>query len=114
GGVFEVDPSMVGLTVGAGERLVYSNTLGQYAISLPTNSLISDDIATTSKEGCAIKRFTFQVTGRVDPTGTGGPFTVTYGLYLFCPGSLPSSMRLGLLIPGTGGQVVLPDDLAHT
>ncbi len=88
------------------ERLIYSNTEGRYAVNIGMN-LVSDDIATTAGPGCRLRRVEFPVVGRVNPADTGGPFTVQFGLYPTCPGSVPGA---AVVIPGTAGQVGFADD----
>lgn len=101
-----------GAAAGAGERLIYSNTLGVHAVNFPTNQPVSDDIATTAPNGCMLTRYRFKVLGKVLPTGVGGAYTVTYGLYSTCPlaaGSTNAQRDL-VKIPGTEGVVSFPDD----
>ena len=93
-----------------GERLIYSNTLGTFAAPLGAGNLVSDDIATTVLDGCKLRRYEFPVVGKVDPAGIGGPYTATFALYRSCPGSVPPASRPALVIPGTQGQAVFPND----
>ncbi len=111
-GVMRSAPADDGGVAGAGERLIYSNTLGIYSINFPTNQPVSDDIATTAPNGCALKRYRFKVVGKVLPTGATGPFTVTYGLYTTCPLAVGSNnaTRDLVRIPGTEGVLNFPDD----
>ncbi|MBI1825900.1 MAG: hypothetical protein HY287_16210 [Planctomycetes bacterium] len=98
----------------ASERTIYSNTLGRVVVAMPANQLIADDITTTAPDGCALTRFTFQTVGKADPNGTGGPYTVSYALYQFCPGAVSQGNRPSLIIPGTNGTVDFFDDGFHT
>ena len=92
------------------EKLIYSNTLGTFGAVPGANRLVADDIATTGGPGCPLRRYAFPVVGKVDPNGIGGAYTVTFALYSSCPGSVPSASRPALVIPGTQGQGVFPDD----
>lgn len=101
-----------GGVAGAGEHLIYGNTLGIHAINFPSNQPVSDDIATTAPNGCMLTRYRFKVLGKVLPTGAEGPYTVTYGLYTQCPlatGSNNATRDL-VRIPGTEGVIAFPDD----
>lgn len=101
-----------GGVAGPGERIIYQNTLGTYAINFPTNQPVSDDIATTAPDGCNLTRYKFKVLGKVLPGGTGGAYTVNYGLYTNCPlavGSTNAARDL-VRIPGTEGVLNFPDD----
>ncbi len=106
-----VEISADGAPVTAGEeKLIYSNTLGNIAVNIAT-SLVSDDIATVSGGGCRLTRIEFPVVGKVNATGIGGPYSVTFGMYSTCPGSVPfNPPGANVLIPGTSGQVSFPDD----
>ncbi len=95
-----------GNTAGVSEVLIYDNTLGQIAINTGL-LLVSDDIATVAAPGCELQRIEFAVTGKVDPAGTGGPYTVDFAFYSNCPGAVPGTNPV---IPGTQGRVVFPDD----
>ena len=101
-----------GGVAGEGERLIYSNTLGIHAINFPTNQPVSDDIATTALNGCALTRYRFKVLGKVLPSGASGAYTVTYGLYTNCPLAVGSNSATRDLvrIPGTEGVLSFPDD----
>jgi len=88
-------------------KLIYSNTLGNIAVNSAMNFVV-DDIATVAAPGCRVGRYEFPVTGKVNPAGIGGPYSVEFGLYSSCPGSCPTC---NLLIPGTNGTVSFPDDL---
>jgi hypothetical protein len=101
-----------GSVAGAAERLIYSNTLGIHGINFPTNQPVSDDIATTAPNGCALTRYRFKVLGKVLPTGLSGAYTVTYGLYSNCPLAVGSNnaTRDLVRIPGTEGTLDFPDD----
>lgn len=90
------------VTHGVNEKLVYSNTLGALAARVPQNQLIADDLVLTVQVGCPLRRYTFEVTGKVDPFGTGGAYTVQYALYDHCPGAG------GQVIPGTSGSTTIP------
>ena len=94
----------------AGERLVYSNTLGTFAAALGAGNLVADDISINAPNGCNLRRYEFPVVGKVDPAGIGGPYTVDFALYRICPGSVPTASRPGQIIPGTQGQSQFPDD----
>ena len=93
-----------------GERLVYNNTLGTFAVPLGAGNLLSDDIATTVPGGCKLTRYEFPVVGKVDPAGIGGPYTVDFALYRSCPGSVSVASRPSLIIPGTQGRSIFSDD----
>lgn len=97
---------------GPGERLIYQNTLGLYAINFPTNQPVSDDLAMTAPDGCNLTRYKFKVFGKVLPGGAGGAYTVNYGLYTNCPLAVGSTnaQRDLVRIPGTEGVIVFPDD----
>ena len=87
------------------ERLAYSNTLGRFVLTLPTYlGVFADDLTLDAAPGCMLRRFTFVVTGRANPTGVGGPYGVTYALYDDCP------LAGGAIIAGTAGMVAFPDD----
>ncbi len=96
-------------TAGAGQVLIYDNTLGQIAVNIGTQ-LVTDDIGTIGAPGCRVERIVFPVTGRVNPTGVGGAYTVDFALYSACPGSVPGTNPV---IPGTQGQLIFPDDAAR-
>jgi hypothetical protein len=84
------------------EVVLYSNTLGNIAASTGT-AFVSDDIAMVSgPAGCRIKRYEFPVLGKINPTGTGGGYSVDFALYSNCPGAAPS---LDLKIPGSAGSL---------
>ncbi|MCH7839099.1 MAG: hypothetical protein IID38_02535, partial [Planctomycetes bacterium] len=91
-----------------GEKLVYSNVNGKFVFVLPRNSTITDDLTLTAKPGCALRRFTFEVVGKADPTGLGGPYTVNWVLFDTCPAAG------GLVIDGSLGERVYPDDAPRT
>jgi len=95
-------------------RLIYSNTLGIFAAAFPANALVSDDITINGGPGCDLRRFEFQITGKVNPIGTGGPFSVSYALYNNCPGVVPIGSRPGLIFPGTNGNFPFDDDAPRT
>ena len=99
-----------GATASAGERLVYSNTLGTLAAALGTNRLVADDIATTAPNGCKLRRYEFPVVGKVDPAGIGGPYSVDFALYSNCPGSVPCAGQSGLIIPGSAAHLGFSDE----
>ena len=98
-----------GVVAGA-ERLVYSNVNGLVASAPGANKLYSDDVAIASKDGCGLLRYTYKVTGKALPDGTGGPFSVTSALYTSCPQSVGSTTRAQLLIQGTQQTFNSPDD----
>lgn len=94
------------------ERMIYSNTLGNFKVNFPTNQPISDDIAITASNGCNLTRYRFKVLGKVLPTGASGPYSLTYGLYSNCPlavGSTTAARDL-VKIPGTEGVLNFDDD----
>ena len=99
-------------------RLIYQNTLGISAINFPTNQPVSDDIATTARDGCRLTSFKFKVLGKVVPTGLSGPYTVKYALYTNCPlavGSGPTAhLRELAKIPGTTGEITFGDEGPRT
>jgi len=99
-----------GATASAGERLVYSNTLGTLAAALGTNRLVADDIATTAPNGCKLRRYEFPVVGKVDPAGIGGPYSVDFAFYSNCPGSVPCAGQSGLIIPGSAAHLGFSDE----
>ncbi|MBI1825421.1 MAG: hypothetical protein HY287_05655 [Planctomycetes bacterium] len=98
----------------ASERLIYSNTLGNVAAAFHADYLAADDITTIVPDGCALTRFTFQSTGRADPAQPGGPYSINYALYQFCPGSVTAANRPSLIIPGTSGTLNITDDGLRT
>ena len=118
--VFRLPPNMTferhvvggeGVTAGAAnERLIYSNTLGTFAADLGANWLLADDIATTAPNGCKLRRFEFPVVGKVDPNGTGGPYSVDFALYSNCPDSVPITSRPGPPIENSAVHIDFPDD----
>ena len=113
-----------GGTAAAGERIIYSNTLGIDGIRFPSGALISDDISTTAPVGCKLTKFSFKVLGRVVPTDPGGPFTVDFALYDNCPQAVTATQRLhytddplpdtGIKLRGADGQVTFADDAPRT
>ncbi len=113
-------PDDNGGVAGEGERLIYSNILGinAVAVAIGNGVVLADDITTTAPVGCNLTRFRFKVLGRVNPTGTGGPYTVRYALYEVCPQSVTTTQRAndigatggGIRIPGTSGELSFPDD----
>jgi len=98
------------VTAGVSEQLVFSNTLGTFMAALGSGNLVADDITTTVPGGCKLTRYEFPVVGKVEPAGVGGPYTVDFALYRSCPGSVPAASRPGLIIPGTQGQSIFPND----
>ncbi len=127
GTVFErvhVDPdgpvAAPATAAGEDERLIYSNTLGVYFAGFPSNLLVSDEVSTTAPDGCHLTRFRFRVMGKVNPTGTGGGYTVRYSLYNVCPQAVTPVQRThytdeplpdtGIKIRGTDGEITFPDD----
>ena len=93
------------------ERLVYSNTHGRFAIAPGAQIRIADDITTTAPSSCPLTRFAFEVTGKVDPGRTGGPYSVSWRIHTVCPGALPSIVEPMPPGPiGTIGSVNFPDD----
>jgi len=122
GAVFEKHvvggPEDANVAGSGGERLVYSNTLGEFAFALGGGNLVADDLTTTVPGGCKLTRYEFPVVGKVDPAGIGGPYTATFALYSNCPGSVPCGgfppncpIRDTLIIPGTKQVVSFPDDV---
>ncbi len=99
-----------GTGTAAGERLVYSNTLGTFGASLGAGKLVSDDISIIAPGGCNLRLLEFPVVGKVNPAGIGGPYTVDFALYSSCPGSVPPASQPSLIIPGTEGQADFDDD----
>ncbi|MDO8632806.1 MAG: hypothetical protein Q7R41_20175, partial [Phycisphaerales bacterium] len=109
-----------GATAVAGERLIYSNTLGINTIRFGNGQLVSDDITTTAPVGCNLTKFSFKVLGKVISTDPGGAYTVRYSLYNTCPQSVTSTQRAhytdealpntGIKIRGTDGEITFPDD----
>ncbi len=101
-------------SVAGDERVIYSNTKGTYAVALPPRALIADDISTTAGDDCPLSRYTFQVTGKVDPSGVGGPYAVEFALYHVCPGVASPNMCRPWEITGTMGYASFPDDAPRT
>ncbi len=93
-------------TAAVGKKIIYSNTRSLLAVNSGT-SRVTDDISTVAASGCRVMRYEFPVTGKVNPAGAGGPYTVDFALYNTCPGSVPGANPV---IPGTQGQAVFPDD----
>lgn len=85
------------------ERLAYSNTLGGFAIALPSNQWVADDLTLTAVPGCALSRFSFYVSGRANPKEAGGAYRVDYALYDNCPQAGGSE-----IISGTEGSIDVP------
>jgi len=96
------------------EKLVYSNTLGLLAAQFSANGLVADDITLQAGPECRLTRYEFQVMGKANPTGVGGPFSVTFALYSYCPQALPTASRPGLILPGSGTTVNFPDEAPRT
>ncbi len=97
---------------GTQEKLIYSNTFGASKISYVANKVLADDITTTVANGCNLTRFRFRVLGKASASGIGGPYTVKYALYSNCPYAVGNT-EVGwntVKIPGTGGEVSLPDE----
>jgi len=98
------------VTAGAPEpQLIYSNTLGSFGAALGAGKLVADDITTVVPGGCTLVKYVFPVVGKVNPSGTGGQYTVDFAMYRSCPQSVPSGSRPGLIIPGTQGQLIISD-----
>ncbi len=97
-------------TVAGVERRIYSNTEGKLFVVLGGGKLVADDITTTAPNGTLLSRYAFQVTGKADPEGQGGPYSVEFALYTQCPQSVVLADRPGLIIPGTAGTAGFPDD----
>ena len=72
--------SVVADTAG-GERLVYSNPLGNVVVAVPAGALVSDDITANAPDGCRLTGYEFQVVGKANPAGTGGPYGLSFALY---------------------------------
>jgi len=95
----------VGIPAGTDEMLVYDNPLGQIAVELPADLWIADDLTLTVESDCPLRRYRFQVSGKVDPQACGGPgvscgpLTIEYQLFSACPSAG------GLPILGTEGCV---------
>jgi len=92
--------------------LIHENMKGTIAAALPANGLVADDITTTAPGSCKLRRYEFQVTGRVSPEGPGGPYRVTFNLWNNCPQALSDALRVPL--PNSGGTVEFPDDAPRT
>ncbi len=109
----EFIPHVVGegsSVAGVTERKIYSNTLGRIAIAPGPFNLIADDLSVTAPGACHPTRIEFEVTGKVDPNGADGPYSVTFGIYNTCPGAvIPASDRP--LRQLTGGSVNFNDGL---
>jgi hypothetical protein len=103
-------------TAGApeGQRAIYSNTLGQFVFPLPANTRFADDVTLSTfpvaPGSCLLRGLEFPVVGRVNPTGTGGAFTVNYTLYTNCPNSVPANVLSTIVLPGSAGQAVFADE----
>ncbi len=95
--------------VAGGERLIYSNTKGLYSAKITPGYLVADDISTTAPDGCTLSRFTFQVTGKGNPSLPAAPYGVSWALYENCPNSWPEVYRPQLIIDGTEGSADFPD-----
>jgi hypothetical protein len=92
------------------ERVIYSNTFGRMAVSFGANRLISDDIITTAAHGCELSRFSFEVTGRVDPDNpVGGPYSVMWTLYNTCPYAVSAGAARDARVIASG-IVNIPDN----
>jgi hypothetical protein len=70
---------------GAGERLVYSSTFGNYALPLPANFRAADDLSLNARRGCALRRYSVDVSLKADPSGVAGPVTAYLALRSVCP-----------------------------
>jgi hypothetical protein len=84
--------------------LAYLNVNGRFVNSLRANELVADDLTLRVRKGCKLRRFSFQVSGRADPAGIGGPFRVFYSIYNTCPNAG------GSIIGGVTGLVDFADD----
>ncbi|MCH7596942.1 MAG: hypothetical protein IID35_10320, partial [Planctomycetes bacterium] len=104
-----VDDATSGVAVGV-ERRIYSNTEGRVFAALGGGRPVADDITTTAPHNTVLGRYTFQVTGKANPAGQGGPYSVEFALYNQCPQSVRSADRPGLVVPGTAGIANFPDD----
>lgn len=103
-----------GAAAAAAGRLIYSNSKGSKAVSTGANILVADDIVTTAPNGCKLTQFSFDLSGRVKPTGADGPFSVSFALYDTCPGAVPPEVRPLRLITGTAGTAEFADGAPRT
>lgn len=94
----------------ASERLIYSTTLGSFAVALPANYVVADEISTVAARGCRLRRVEFPIVGKVDPEDVGGPFSVEFALFSTCPGSISAELRPGFIIPGSLVRLDFSDD----
>ncbi len=109
---------------GTDERVIYRNTMGTIAVGFPNGQIIADDISTTAPVGCELTRFRFTITGKVNPAGSEGPYTVRYALYDNCPHAVTTVQRnhytdepspnTGIRIRGTDKEITFPDDGPRT
>jgi hypothetical protein len=96
------DPGSHSMAAAAGMDMVYSNTGADLFFPPGAERELGDDMRTLAGCGCTLASYRILVGGGND--GSGDPFTVTYGMYTACPADG------GILIPGTSGQMTLPDD----
>lgn len=104
-----------GVTAGipAGQRAVYSNTLGTFMVPIPANVRIADDLSLSSAPGCRLRSLELPVVPRANPELTGGPFTLSIELWTNCPNSVPqTTTELNRIrIPGSAiSRTILTDD----
>ena len=99
-----------GVVAGGFEHPIYSNPLGRTAVSPGAQVLIADDVTTTAPNNCQMTRFAFEVTGKVNPAGFGGPYSVTWAMYSTCPGAVSASVVNNRIIGGTVGSMNFATD----
>lgn len=95
-------------------RVIYSNSKGFAAIAPGANVLVADDIVTTAPDGCKLTQFSFDVSGRADPAGIDGPYSVNFALYNTCPGAVPPAVLPMRLIAGAAGTADFTDGAPRT
>lgn len=96
----------------AGQRVIYSNTLGNFTVPIPANTRLADDIALSSAPGCRLRRLEFPVVPRANPELAGGPFTISIELFSNCPNSVPQTTTEldRIRIPDTAMTQTIQDD----
>ncbi|MFQ5463367.1 MAG: hypothetical protein ACE5E5_12175 [Phycisphaerae bacterium] len=87
--------------------VVYSNSGGTLVFPPGPNKQIADDLFTLPSCTCDLATFEFTVGGAAGSDGTGPGFVVDFALYESCPGAG------GVVVPGTEGTMILPDDGLH-
>ena len=75
GRVMHVVSNVRGVSGATAEKLAYSNTEGRFALEVPADTWVSDDLTLTVEGGCALRRLLFEVTGKADPHKTVAPPT---------------------------------------